>query len=186
MSDPIPSINQLHETEPRWFAVYTRFKREKMVNKRLKTKGLELYLPLHQVTRYYTRKIRRSELPLISCYIFVKITRKGYIAVLEDPDVLYFVRLKADLIAIPEREIDILKAITGEGINVEVLPAQGVPEPGDAVEITQGRLYGVRGTLIEYQNSKCVVIELERLGFSLRMQLELDKIRKIGNPVTEQ
>lgn len=186
MSEPNEPIMQLHEAEPRWFAVHTRFKREKMVNKRLKERGLESYLPLQQVTRYYTRKIRRSELPLIASYIFVKITKKGYVPVLEDPDVLYFVRFKSDLIAIPEREINILKAITGEGVEVEVFPTQGEPQPGDMVEIIQGRLYGVRGVLVEHQNNKHVVVELDRLGFSLRMQIEADKIRKIEEGIPGQ
>ena len=180
MSEQREPLNQLDDSEARWFAVYTRFKREKMVYKRLIDKGLELYLPLQQVTRYYTRKIRRTELPLISCYIFVKIVRKQYVSVLEDPDVSYFVKLRADLIAVPEREIDILKAITGEGVQVEVLPSQRLPEPGDAVEIIQGRLYGVRGILLSQQNNKYVVVELDRLGFSLRMQLEAEMIRKVG------
>jgi transcription antitermination factor NusG len=178
MSEPNEPVNQLHESEPRWFAVYTRYKREKMVRKRLLNNDIEIYLPLQQVTRYYTRKIRRAELPLISCYIFVKITRKGYVPVLEDPDVLYFVRQKSDLISVPEREINILKAVTGEGIPVEVLPSTGIPEVGDLVEITQGRLYGIQGTLVEQKNNRFVVVELERLGFTLRMQVELDKIRK--------
>jgi transcription antitermination factor NusG len=178
MSEPNEPVNQLHESEPRWFAVYTRYKREKMVRKRLLNNDIEVYLPLQQVTRYYTRKIRRAELPLISCYIFVKITRKGYVPVLEDPDVLYFVRQKSDLISVPEREINILKAVTGEGIPVEVLPSTGIPEVGDLVEITQGRLYGIQGTLVEQKNNRFVVVELERLGFTLRMQVELDKIRK--------
>jgi transcription antitermination factor NusG len=186
MSEPKEPVNQLHESEPRWFAVYTRYKREKMVCKRLLNNNIEIYLPLQQVTRYYTRKIRRTELPLISCYIFVKITRKGYVPVLEDPDVLYFVRQKSDLISVPEREINILKAVTGEGIPVEVLPSTGIPEVGDLVEITQGRLYGIQGTLIEQKNNRFVVVELERLGFTLRMQVELDKVRKVQALISEK
>ncbi|MFM8362300.1 MAG: UpxY family transcription antiterminator [Haliscomenobacter sp.] len=186
MSEPKEPVNQLHESELRWFAVYTRYKREKMVRKRLLSNDIEIYLPLQQVTRYYTRKLRRTELPLISCYIFVKITRKGYIPVLEDPDVLYFVRQKSDLIAVPEREINILKAVTGEGIPVEVLPSTGGPQVGDLVEITQGRLYGIQGTLVEQKNSRFVVVELERLGFALRMQVELDKIRKVQTQTVEK
>ena len=46
------------------------------------------------------------------------------------------------------------------------------------MEITQGRLYGIQGTLVEQKNNRFVVVELERLGFTLRMQVELDKIRK--------
>ncbi len=181
MSKPSEPINQLHEAEARWFAVYTGFKREKLVRQRLQTRGIESYLPLQRTTRYYTRKIRHVDLPLISCYVFVRIVRKEYVPVLEDPDVLYFVKQRSDLIAIPEREIDILKAVTGEHIEVEVTPIAGSPIPGDEVEIIKGRLFGLKGTLIEQQNSRRVVIELEHLGLALRLQLELDHIRPTGN-----
>ena len=65
------TINQLCDTEPRWFAVYTRYKREKLVLKELQRRGINAYLPLQTVTRYYTRKVKTVHLPLISCYIFV-------------------------------------------------------------------------------------------------------------------
>jgi transcription antitermination factor NusG len=181
MSKPSTSINQLHLAEARWFAVYTGFKREKLVRQRLQTRGIESYLPLQRQTRYYTRKIRHVDLPLISCYVFVKIVRKEYVPVLEDPDVLYFVKQRSDLIAIPEREIDILKAVTGEHIEVEVTPIAGSPIPGDEVEIIKGRLYGLKGLLIEQQNNRKVVIELEQLGLALRLQLPVDHVRPTGN-----
>ncbi|MBK8880526.1 MAG: UpxY family transcription antiterminator [Haliscomenobacter sp.] len=181
MSKPSTSINQLQVAEARWFAVYTGFKREKLVRQRLQTRGIESYLPLQRTTRYYTRKIRHVDLPLISCYVFVKIVRQEYVPVLEDPDVLYFVKQRSDLIAIPEREIDILKAVTGEQIEVEVTPIAGSPIPGEEVEIIKGRLFGLKGMLIEQQNNRRVVIELEQLGLALRLQLPVDYIRPTGN-----
>lgn len=177
----IQPINQLHDSEARWFAIYTRYKREKRVYERLREQGVDIYLPLQEVTRYYTRKIVRTHLPLISCYVFVRIVRKAYVPVLEDPDVLFFVKQKSDLLAIPEREINILRAITGEGIQVEVSTLDTSPGQGDEVEIIQGRLYGLKGILVGHRNNKRVVIELEQLGMALQMQLPLDHVRKTGN-----
>jgi transcription antitermination factor NusG len=173
-------INQLHETEARWFAVYTRYKREKVVLKRLAEQGREIYLPLQKVTRYYTRKIVHTELPLISCYIFARVIKKEYVPILEDPDVLFFVKQRADLLAIPEREINILRAVTGEGVPVEVSKMEDLPREGDEVEIIQGRLFGMKGFLLETRNRKIVVIELETLGMALQLQLPLEHVRKTG------
>ncbi|MEZ4957062.1 MAG: transcription termination/antitermination NusG family protein, partial [Saprospiraceae bacterium] len=61
--------NHLHASEPKWFAVYTRSKSEKVVKRLLASKNIECYLPLQKVTRRYTRKIKSYEIPLISCYI---------------------------------------------------------------------------------------------------------------------
>ena len=174
------AINQLHESEARWFAVYTRYKREKMARKRLSELGLEIYLPLQEVTRYYTRKIVHTELPLISCYLFAKIVKREYVPILEDPDVLFLVKQRSDLLAIPEREINILKAVTGAGFPVEVEKIEALPAVGDEVEIIQGRLYGTKGYLVETHNQKTVVIELDTLGMCLQLQVPLDHIRKTG------
>jgi transcription antitermination factor NusG len=180
------SINQLHETEARWFAVYTRYKREKMVLKRLSEAGREIYLPLQKVTRYYTRKIVHTELPLISCYVFARVVKKEFVPILEDPDVLFFVKQRADLLSIPEREINILKAVTGEGIPVEVHKMDELPKAGDEVEIIQGRLFGMKGFLLETRNRKMVVIELETLGMALQLQLPLEHVRKTGKQKVQE
>jgi len=174
------AINQLHESEARWFAVYTRYKREKMAYKRLTGLGLEIYLPLQEVIRHYTRKVVHLELPLISCYLFAKIVKREYVPILEDPDVLFFVKQRSDLLAIPEKEINILKAVTGAGFLVEVNKIEDLPAEGDEVEIIQGRLYGTKGYLVEARNRKTVVIELETLGMTLQLQVPLDHVRKTG------
>ena len=70
-----PTYNNLHldNVEKKWYAIYTRNKRQKMVLKQLTEKGVEAYLPLSTHKRVYTRKIKIIQLPLISCYVFVKI-----------------------------------------------------------------------------------------------------------------
>ena len=66
--------NHLDVTIPRWFAIYTRFKREKVVLEELKRKGIEAYLPLQKKVRIYGKRKRISELPLFNCYLFVTVS----------------------------------------------------------------------------------------------------------------
>jgi len=169
--------NHLSGNEARWFAVYTHYKREKVVAKRLKGKGIEYFLPLMQRTRRYTRKIKQVELPLINCYIFVKITKLEYVPVLETEDVLQFVRFSRNLISIPDGEIDILRRVVGENIEVEAEP--GKLSTGDEVEIIGGQLTGLKGTLLEQRSDKNFVVELDNLGYSLLMQLDPTLLRRI-------
>ncbi len=172
-------VNQLHPTEARWFAVYTRYKREKMVARRLTERGIRHYLPLQKLTRHYTRKIKHVELPLISCYIFVQITKPEYVPVLEDTDVVQFVRFRKNLIAIPEREIDILRRVVGEGIEVEATPIDSRADIGDEVELIGGHLTGLHGLLVEREGDRRVVIELDNMGYALRMQVPPEMINLV-------
>ena len=167
----------MHPTDPKWFAVNTRSKSEKVVKRLLDNKEIENYLPLQKVTRRYTRKIKTYEIPLISCYIFVRIIKGQYIRVLETENVVRFIRFSKNLIAIPDEEMDLMKLVVGEGENVEV--ELGTFEEGDNVEIVGGRLTGIKGKLIEKQGKKQMVVELDNVGYSLKMNIDISLLRKV-------
>ena len=173
------SENHLDEIQPRWFAVYTRYKREKLVQQRLLDKGIQAYLPLRRVTRRYERKVKAVELPLISCYVFTRIVRKNYVPVLDTPDVLQFVKFSQNLIAIPEREMLLMQRITGEGIEVEVEENSRGLQIGDEVEITGGNLAGIRGILLEKERKNNFLVELKTIGYTLRMSVEPALLGKV-------
>lgn len=173
--------NHLDEHEARWFAIYTRYKREKVVAKRLQQKGIEVYLPLQKFTRRYVRKVKHVELPLINCYLFTKITKKQYVPVLETQDVVKFISFSKNLISIPEAEIQVIQRVVGEAIEVEVCPAEYLP--GDDVEIIAGQLTGLKGKLLRKENEKNFLIELESLGYQMRMQVDPSLLQRVGrNP----
>lgn len=172
--------NQLDLKEPKWFAIYANFKREKLVNKMLKQKGIQCYLPLKKVTRRYARKIRTIELPLISCYLFVKITKEEYIRVLETEHVLKFIRIGKNLLSISEEEIDIIRKVTGEGLPLEVNPDSF--SKGDLVEIISGNLVGTKGRLSSIEGKKLFSIHLENLGYSLSIKVDPSILRRINEP----
>ena len=171
--------NHLDPADPRWFAIYTRFKCEKMAFHQLARKGISVYLPLQKHTRRYTRKIRTVELPLISCYLFVKIVKDQYVPVLETENVQGFVKFAQNLISIPDHEIDLMKRILGE--NWEVQAERTTFVAGDEVEISVGNLLGMKGTLVEVKDDKPqVLVELERLGYTLRISVDKSILKKTG------
>jgi len=177
-------INHLDENEAKWFAVYTHYKREKRIQEALNAKSVHCFLPLLKVTRYYTRKIKKVELPLINCYLFVKIIKKEYIPVLETQDVVGFLKIGKNLISIPEHEINIMKMIVGQNVEVEVLP--GLINKGDEVEIIGGQLTGLRGRFLDIQNEKNFLVELENMGYSLLINIEPKFLKKVGKGMEEK
>lgn len=169
--------NHLHETEPRWFAVYCRSKSEKVVKRLLGMKNIESYLPLQKVVRRYTRKIKTHELPLIRGYIFVKIVKNEYVPVLETENVVKFIRFAKNLLAIPEDEIDIMRRVVGEGYEVEAEVSNF--QEGDEVEVIGGKLTGLRGRLVEKMGKKQMVVDLANVGYSLKMNIDISLLRKV-------
>lgn len=171
------NINQLDELNPRWFAVYTMAKREKIVARHLRQKGIECYLPLQQLTRYYTRKVKHVELPLIRGYVFVHITKDQYVPVLETPDVVNFVKFNKNLIAIPEREIDIIRRVVGDKMEAFAEPLN--LSAGDEVEIIGGQLTGIQGRMVQRENKNEVLLELTTIGLALRVTVKEEYLRKL-------
>lgn len=175
-ADAVQYENHLDKKEARWFAVYTQYKREKIVYKTLTEQGIQAYLPLRKFTRHYTRKTRIVELPLINCYIFVKITKAEYIKVLQTEYVFGFVKFSKNLISIPEIEMDIMRRVIGEG---SLLDAQkDVYTIGDKVEVIGGELTGLKGVLVEVDGQKRMIIELESLGYYLHLQVAPELLQR--------
>lgn len=170
---------QLDAQEARWFAVYTGFKREKTVERHLTSKGIENFLPLIEYTRSYLRKKVQVKIPLISCYVFVKITSEEYSHVLDVPDVLNFVRFSSRVIAIPEAEIGIMRRVIGERMEVSVSQSTSL-KVGDKVEIIRGNLTGLKGHLVKRKSKKLFVVELESMGYSLTMEVPEEVLNRLG------
>lgn len=172
-------INQIHATEPRWFAVHTRSKCEKLVAQMLGKKQIKAYLPLVKTIRKYTRKIKNVEKPLIGCYVFVQIVKSEYVPVLETENVAGFVRFSKNIIAIPEEEINILRRIVLENdIELEAIP--GNMGAGDPVIITAGPLTGMSGMVIKTEGKRKFQVELQRMGYSLLITVDAAFIQKTG------
>jgi transcription antitermination factor NusG len=170
-------VNHLHDSEPRWFAVHTRSKSEKFVQRMLAKKGIHAWLPLQKLLRRYTRSTRWVEKPLINSYIFVKITKDQYVPVLETENVAGFVKFSKNLVAIPEAEIDILKRITLEdGLDVEVVP--GNLAEGDPVEISAGNLMGLKGRIVKSEGKRKFQVELHYLFHSLLITVDAAFLEK--------
>jgi transcription antitermination factor NusG len=172
-------INQLHETEARWFAIHTRSKCEKLVVNLLGKKQIEAYVPLVKTVRKYTRKIKKIEKPLISCYVFVRIVKKDYIPVLETENVAAFVRFSRNLISIPDEEINTLRRIVLEAdIELEAIP--GALAPGDPVTISAGPLTGLNGSVVKPEGKRKFQVSLDRMGYTLLITIDEKFIQKTG------
>lgn len=178
----ISSDKSLSQTNKRWFAVYTRFKSEKYILNKLTKKGIEAYVPLLKYTKRYERKIKHVEIPLISCYVFVRISESDYVKVLQTEHVVRFLKLHGQLISIPENEMQLMKRVVGENLVEKV--HEGNLNKGTEVEVIGGNLTGLRGKIIKQQNKKFFVVALDNIGYSLELNIAkefLQPIRRVSS-----
>jgi transcription antitermination factor NusG len=170
--------SHLHETEPHWFAVRTRFRDEKVAIKMLTAYAIEAYLPIQKVTRRYGKKVRHVELPLINSFVFVRICSHEYKTVLQSEYVTGFLKLGQNMLSIPDEQIELMRRLLGEGVELTVEPTLGY-QKGDWVEVTSGPLMGLRGTLVTIKGKDKMLVELVNSEHSLQISIDKALLNKI-------
>ncbi len=105
--------------EALWYAVSTRSRQENVAASMLAGLGIRYFHPLiTEVHRWSDRKKTVSR-PLFPCYLFVHIARscETQLRVLKVPGIVKFVGNAHGPTAIPEEEIDSVRAVLSSGID---------------------------------------------------------------------
>lgn len=167
-----------------WYAVHTKYKCEKYVVAALKSKNIEAYTPTLEVTKEYTRKIVTREIPLINCYVFVKVTPDQFVRVLQTEYVFSFLKIGSEMTCVKPEEIDLLKRITGDYNEVKAEEIEYTE--GMEVEIIAGNLTGVKGILIDKKSKHNFLVELRSLSYQLKINVDPNQLRiikKVGQAI---
>jgi transcription antitermination factor NusG len=159
--------------EALWYAVSTRSRHENVAASMLAGLGIRYFLPLITEVRRWSDRKQTVCRPLFPCYLFVNIARscETQLRVLKVPGIVNFVGSAHGPTAIPEGEIDSVRAVLSSGIDC-------VPHPfcraGDRVRVVRGALAGIEGTLL-------------RAGTKAQLVLSIDMIqRSVSVTVSEQ
>jgi transcription antitermination factor NusG len=156
--------------------VKTKIKCEKFVRDRLHAMGIEAFVPLRKRTARYNRKVKTYELPLISCYTFVRFDHERRNDVLALPYVQGMLRTENKDCTVSEREIQWLQKISGTDLEVktEVLSMQ----PGEKVILAYGQLAGMEGTIVSQYSKHEVAVALESLGLQMVIRVEASMLER--------
>jgi transcription antitermination factor NusG len=166
-------------TAQMWYAVYTRPCWEKRVAHLLEVKQIENYCPLQKVYRQWSDRMKLIYDPLFKSYVFIHISNKETVPVLETEGVLHIVSYLGKPAVIRDEEIAVIRQFLDnyKNIQVEKLDLQ----VNDMVKINRGPLMQHEGIVLEVK-SKTVKVLLPSLGFAMTAEIELAHIEKL-NPV---
>jgi transcriptional antiterminator RfaH len=163
--------------EKHWYAVYTHSRAEKKVNSRLLEAGVDTFLPLQKTLRQWSDRKKLIEKPLISSYIFVKVTPREFFKVRITDGVVKFIALEGKPVVIPEEQMANLRILCGS--DAEVAVSSDVYAKGDMVEVIYGSLTGLRGELIRVGRKHKVVIRIIQPGMNLTVDIKTTLLRKL-------
>lgn len=155
-----------------WYAVQTRARNEKVVSERLQEQGLCTFLPLVTEVRRWSDRKKKVELPLFSCYVFVKMVignNQERMSVYRTNGVFGIVSMRGEAIPIPEEQIDALRTVVTQQIPWSTHPFLKV---GQRVRIRGGSMDGVEGVLMSANGDRTLIISVDAIQRSLAVRVE--------------
>ena len=157
--------------ESNWYAIYTRPRHEKWIAQQLQEKRVFTFLPLVQQIHQWSDRRSKVEVPLFSCYAFVRIAQatEERLKVLRTPGVLAFVGNERQGTPIPDEQIESLQTAIREKIPCVAHPFISV---GQRVRIRGGSLDGTQGILVRQGSEQSVVVSVELLQRSVAIRVE--------------
>jgi transcription antitermination factor NusG len=162
-----------------WYAVHTRHQHEKLVARTLANKGFEVFLPLYSEVRQWRDRTKLVELPLFSCYVFLRGDLDRRLAIVTTPGVHGMVASAGKLAGIPEEEIQAVRSVIENRVNVEPHPFL---KCGDLVRVKYGALRGLEGFLVRKKGQTRLIISVTLLERSVAAEVDASTIERVAGP----
>lgn len=155
----------------RWYAVHTRARHEKLVAERLQERGMTAFLPLVKETHRWSDRKKTVELPLFSCYTFVRMaeTVEERLKVCQTNGVLQIVGPRGEGTPIPDEQIEAVRILLNEQLPWSEHPFLKI---GQRVRIRGGAMDGVEGILLARNGDRTLVVSVDVIQRSLAVRIE--------------
>jgi len=162
--------------EPHWYAAYTCAKHEKRVAEQFTERALENFLPHYESVRRWKDRRMKLQLPLFPGYVFVRLALRHRLRALETPSVVRLVGFNGRPTALPDKEMEALRACVAAGLAAE---PHGYLTVGRRVRIKTGPLAELEGVLIRKKNMFRVVLSLDLIARSAAVEVDAADLERI-------
>jgi len=154
----------------RWYALHTRSQHEHRVAQCIHAHGLSTFLPLQIQTHRWSDRLKRVEVPLFSCYVFVHtdLTDEDRRHIVYADGVLGLVGVRGQGTPIPDEQIDAVRAILKGNVPFE---AHNFLKTGQRVRILEGALSGIEGIFQSRVGEDTLVISIDALQRSISIRI---------------
>jgi len=162
---------------PHWYAIYTCANHEKRVSGELTARSVEHFLPLYTSVRRWKDRRVQLELPLFPGYVFVRLALCDRLHVVQIPSVVRLVGFGGLPAALPDTEMEILRAGFGQSLRAEPHSFLTI---GRRVRIGAGPFAGLEGVLKRKKGRLRVVVSLELIQRSVAVDVDAADVRPVA------
>jgi transcription antitermination factor NusG len=161
-----------------WYAIYTRSRSEKKVAEQIEKNGIEVYLPLEKTLRQWSDRKKIIYKPLFRSYVFVRVNYRSCFQALNVTGAVCYVTIAHNKVAIPDNQIDAIRAYLGE---ISIEEHLSYFEAGDEVEVLYGVLKGIRGKLVSTKNHRKLIVQITAVNQNITLTLPSHFLQKVNN-----
>lgn len=164
-------LNPAEAAGQNWYAIRTRSRHEKVVERQLQGQGIDVFSPIVSQVRQWSDRRKVVETPLFAGYAFVRIAHsvEERIRVLRTQGVVELVGAQGQGIPIPAEQIEAVRIIASGNLP---FTQHVFLKVGQRVRVRGGSLDGVEGILVANNGSRSLVISVEPIQRSLSIRIE--------------
>jgi len=160
-----------------WLVLRTRSRHENVVEEVLRQKRIVAFLPKRKVVRSWRGHNRSLEMPLFPGYLFVQPRADQY-------EGLRYIRGSCGLVMaveskpaiLPDKDLKAVRMLVDGDARFTVdLPLM----VGKRVKIVCGPLMGVEGELVRVKNQDMLIINVDIVGSSVRVEVDRDAVEAV-------
>lgn len=156
-----------------WYPAQTRARHEKRAAEQLISKGIDSYLPLYEkMSRWKDRRVL-VQLPLFAGYVFVRLAWRDRLRALEVPGIARLVSFGGNPVAVPDPEIESIRASLESGLRVNPAPYLAV---GQRIRIRSGPLEGCEGYLVRRKGACRLILSVTLIQRSVAVEVDAREV----------
>jgi transcription termination/antitermination protein NusG len=162
---------------PRWHAIRTRSRAEKVVREQVVLRGMESFLPLMARVSQWKDRRKWIEWPLFPGYCFARFTGNQHLLILQSPGVVEIIGSALGRPEpIPDSEITALQQLLSSRQPYDAHPHL---EEGMVVEVIRGPLFGVHGKLLKKTDGCRLILAVNLLGQGAAVHINVDDVAPV-------
>lgn len=161
----------------KWFALYTKPRREFKAAIQLEAISVESYLPTITKLKKWSDRKKKIEEPLFRGYIFIRADEKERLISLEQDAIIKTIFFDGRPAEIPEWQIESLKKMLES--NADIFVSDKL-EVGTEIVVKSGPFQGIKGVIIKNANKEdMLAVSIGLLNRSVMVNLPAADVEKV-------
>ena len=159
------------QEEMRWYALHTRARHEKAIERRLRDQGMETFVPTTVEVHRWSDRQQKVEVPLFSCYVFIRcaLSAEDRTRVYQIDSVHGFVGSRGSSLPIPDEQIESIRKVLTQSAPWRSYPFLKV---GQRVRVRGGAMDGVEGVFLSENGDHSLIISVDAIQRSMAVRID--------------